>query len=62
MHSDTKNDLYFAGYLIHDFFAKFYKALGGYTSYFGNRVDDYLENNSFWEDRVIPVLDKCDDA
>lgn len=62
MHNDTKNALHSAQYVVNNCSVKFYKALGGHTSRFGDRAEDYLENNAFWEDCIAPVLDKGDNA
>lgn len=62
MHSDTKHILHSAEYTANNCSVKFDNALRGHTDGFTDRAEDFLEDNAFWEDCVMPVLNKGENA
>ena len=57
VHHDTRKAMHDAHYIADNCSVIFHKALGGHTATFGDRTEDYLENNAFWEDCIQPDLD-----
>lgn len=53
----THKAMHDAHYIADNCAVIFHKSLGGHIANFGDRTEDYLENNAFWEDCVQPDLD-----